>query len=576
MPQMRTRVTAEEYREFLSLGHGEIFSLDIDRVVDAPWRIPGIDPSDFFNYGLNQRTWKEYTARIEKFRQEFTMQNRIQTLDQALPGRQEATGATRYPKSAPSAASSVAEAMYRASVTSERPARVTHGRSGSPWDHIIVLTDGLLPPDPAPTSVAVLSVYYWAELRHVTWSKPNQDSAAQTLSEDLVNELNAQREAFLAGVQNTTVQSNCKADNTSEYLPRLVEHGTWRSAHRRDAPSVTLVTQLSLDRLDMLDGQCATYAGVIAAALYVPLVRGEGVVSPAAKDYDGEPLAAASRALSDFHKAMEHTAACTLDLQLVGEEFDTRAEAGLYPFNAIRNRALMLAQTEASRGAIVLLLDVDFMPSFFLSEELHEQEQYTRLRERLRQGRVMVLPAFEMSRQEDGREVVHKLAQGGKPALAKAYTGGQVAGFQIKLWSRGHMVTDYTKWWTATEPYAGYEPYILVLREHVPWYDERFRGYGRDKIVHLMHLAALGMAFDVHPSQYVIHIPHPKAPTYRATKRSKQWDYLHNLFAEVQIDISTGNWTPVTSFADLCREVGARDSLKPVLARLSASIDDSI
>lgn len=168
----------------------------------------------------------------------------------------------------------------------------------------------LLPTIPSPaaqTSVAVLSVYYWAELRHVTWSKPNQDSAAQTLSEDLVNKLSAQREAFLAGVQNTTVQSNCKAGNTSEYLPRLVEHGTWRSAHRRDAPSVTLVTQLSLDRLDMLDGQCATYAGVIAAALYVPLVRGEGVVSPAAKEYDGEPLAAASRALSDFHKAMERT-----------------------------------------------------------------------------------------------------------------------------------------------------------------------------------------------------------------------------------------------------------------------------
>lgn len=37
--------------------------------------------------------------------------------------------------------------------------------------------------------------------------------------------------------------------------------------------------------------------------------------------------------------------------------------------------------------------------------------------------------------------------------------------------------------------FQGYEPYILVLREHVPWYDERFRGYGRDKIVHLMHLA---------------------------------------------------------------------------------------
>uniref|UniRef100_A0A1D2A676 Pre-mRNA polyadenylation factor Fip1 domain-containing protein n=1 Tax=Auxenochlorella protothecoides TaxID=3075 RepID=A0A1D2A676_AUXPR len=176
----QTRVTAEEYREFLSLGHGEIFSLDIDRVVDAPWRIPGIDPSDFFNYGLNQRTWKEYTARIEKFRQEFTMQNRIQTLDQALPGRQEATGATRYPKSAPSAASSVAEAMYRASVTSERPARVTHGRSGSPWDHIIVLTDGLLPPDPAPVRTQAAGAPQGPSPAPSAGAKPNrqgQDAA---------------------------------------------------------------------------------------------------------------------------------------------------------------------------------------------------------------------------------------------------------------------------------------------------------------------------------------------------------------------------------------------------------------
>ncbi len=35
---MQTRVTPEEYKEFLSLGHGDIFSLDTDRVVDPPWR----------------------------------------------------------------------------------------------------------------------------------------------------------------------------------------------------------------------------------------------------------------------------------------------------------------------------------------------------------------------------------------------------------------------------------------------------------------------------------------------------------------------------------------------------------
>lgn len=38
-------------------------------------------------------------------------------------------------------------------------------------------------------------------------------------------------------------------------------------------------------------------------------------------------------------------------------------------------------------------------------------------------------------------------------------------------------------------PAQGYEPYVLAARRFVPWYDERFRGYGRDKIQHLAHLA---------------------------------------------------------------------------------------
>lgn len=46
---------------------------------------------------------------------------------------------------------------------------------------------------------------------------------------------------------------------------------------------------------------------------------------------------------------------CILDIELVTEDFKTEEEAALYPFNAARNRALMLAQTEASASAVAWL-----------------------------------------------------------------------------------------------------------------------------------------------------------------------------------------------------------------------------
>ena len=36
----------------------------------------------------------------------------------------------------------------------------------------------------------------------------------------------------------------------------------------------------------------------------------------------------------------------------------------------------------------------------------------------------------------------------------------------------------------------GFEPYVVALRQAIPWYDERFRGYGRDKITHLLHISS--------------------------------------------------------------------------------------
>ncbi len=50
-------------------------------MIDAPWYQPGADPADFFNYGLNPRTWKEYSESVKKFQSQFSLQHQIEVYD---------------------------------------------------------------------------------------------------------------------------------------------------------------------------------------------------------------------------------------------------------------------------------------------------------------------------------------------------------------------------------------------------------------------------------------------------------------------------------------------------------------
>ena len=48
-------------------------------MADAPWRSYAADYRDFFNYGMDMRTWKEYAKRVQLHRMESAMQRKIQT-----------------------------------------------------------------------------------------------------------------------------------------------------------------------------------------------------------------------------------------------------------------------------------------------------------------------------------------------------------------------------------------------------------------------------------------------------------------------------------------------------------------
>ena len=65
----------------------------------------------------------------------------------------------------------------------------------------------------------------------------------------------------------------------------------------------------------------------------------------------------------------------------------------------------------------------------------------------------------------------------------------------------------------------GYEPYMIAARKNVPWYDERFRGQGRDRIVQTLSMAGF-VSFTVHPTVYLTQQPHPLTPSTQLAKAS--------------------------------------------------------
>ena len=58
---------------------------------------------------------------------------------------------------------------------------------------------------------------------------------------------------------------------------------------------------------------------------------------------------------------------------------------------------------------------------------------------------------------------------------------------------QGHNCTDYRKWFTTNEPYDiyyadGYEPWFIIDRFNNPFYDSSFRGYGWNKVSHVINI----------------------------------------------------------------------------------------
>ncbi|KXZ49385.1 hypothetical protein GPECTOR_21g611 [Gonium pectorale] len=187
-------------------------------------------------------------------------------------------------------------------------------------------------------------------------------------------------------------------------------------------------------------------------------------------------------------------------------------------------------------------------------------------------GRVaFVLPAFVTrggSLEEQIRRA-DKVVAGGKEVLKQFYDLQKVMRFDPG--STGHVATNYGAWFRSTQPYTvtwsdRYEPWLIIDRLSSSWADSRFRGYGKNKIVHIRTMAYEGYDLVVHPSAYLIHRPHGVSSSSTAHWRSATHGrrgrnssmYGHNtfLYKMVQRDMAFGNYTPpVDPATAACRQL---------------------
>ncbi|XP_033842330.1 xylosyl- and glucuronyltransferase LARGE2s [Periophthalmus magnuspinnatus] len=254
---------------------------------------------------------------------------------------------------------------------------------------------------------------------------------------------------------------------------------------------ITLVAQLSMDRLQMLEAICKHWEGPISLALYMSDAEAQQFLR----------YAQASEVLKNRKNVGYHI---------------VYREGQFYPVNLLRNVALRNAPTP-----YVFLTDVDFLPMYGLYDYLRRSVVQLDMSH---SKKALVVPAFETLR--------YRLSfPKSKAELLSMLDMGTLYTFRYHVWPKGHAPTNYAKWRTATTPYrveweADFEPYVVVRRD-CPEYDQRFVGFGWNKVSHIMELDAQEYELTVLPNAFMIHMPH--APSFDISKFRSSPGYRHCL-----------------------------------------------
>lgn len=66
-PQQPGKFTVEEFDQAGTINGVPVSEFNVDSLEDKPWRKPGADITDYFNYGFNEDTWRAYCERQKRY-----------------------------------------------------------------------------------------------------------------------------------------------------------------------------------------------------------------------------------------------------------------------------------------------------------------------------------------------------------------------------------------------------------------------------------------------------------------------------------------------------------------------------
>lgn len=250
----------------------------------------------------------------------------------------------------------------------------------------------------------------------------------------------------------------------------------------------TLVTQITVGRLDRLERIAASWDGPISVAIYL--------LNP------WDIITATRYLLSEGRPdSLSHVTVTFV-------QPDYRLDYRLYPINQLRNDALSAAKSD-----YVFVIDADFVPSAGLLQAIQTvavPEMQANPSEKL--AFVIASPAVRRTASIARPSTIDELRQLFKEdtAYVTASVGHGPTRYDIFL---DHPIGSAPRTSYEVCFQSQWEPYYVLPRD-TPRYDERFRNQGGDKQSHALWLNAMGYRFKVLRDHFIYHLDHEPGMVY--------------------------------------------------------------